>query len=112
SKLNAVSLSRGQIETVMTRDQTGSWVIQWGDEVFVPHSALAILRSSASSSASGELSLSPARTPAGRFVTSLKEDLSRDGLAATSWDEFLVLLDVKGSSCVALNEEERSVLLV
>ena len=44
SQLNAAQIERGRIRTVIADGEDGRWVLQWGDEVFVPRDTIADLR--------------------------------------------------------------------
>src|SRR5262249_48643627 len=88
AKLNAVIFRRGQIETVLTAEESGRWVIQAGDEVFLPADALSVL--------------SAPRREGERAVAA--------GTVAVGLGEFLLLLNLKTSACVALTGEALSSL--
>jgi hypothetical protein len=83
-RLNAVQAERGGIRTVFADGDGGRWVLQWGDEVFVPEEMLALIRSSES------------EAPDER-MRALR--IKRDG-------EFLLLLSEPTAACVALSETD------
>ncbi|MEK6405400.1 MAG: hypothetical protein AABN34_00410 [Acidobacteriota bacterium] len=82
-RLNARQIARGGIRTVFAGAEAGRWILQWGDEVFVPSVLLSHLPSSRGSVGIGA---------AGPIVKRL--------------DEFLLLLDPETGACVALTESE------
>jgi len=81
-RLNVRDIERGRIRTVFSSGKDGRWILQWGDEVFVPGSV--------------ELSSS-----------GLTEALNRPNspLAAHIGD-FLVLTEYANGGSVGLNEAE------
>jgi hypothetical protein len=81
----AVQFERGSLRTVVADDGDGRWLLQWGDEVFLSNEAAAALRQA------------PATLTAGDLV------VRRD-------DGFLLLLNPATGACVALTDEEESVL--
>jgi hypothetical protein len=83
ARLNVRTYERGQIRTVFVDDGEGRWVLQWGDQVFVPAEAL-----------------SEGLTPA--------ESRSEFPLINRSGD-FIVLLSAD-SCCVALTSSEAMAL--
>jgi len=82
--LNVSQIERGQIRTVFASHDSGRWILQWGDEVFVP--AGTMLRSSEDADSAGA---------------------SRD-LMIKRIDDFLVVLNYSTGNCVALTEFEAS----
>lgn len=77
-QLHAREIEPCSIHTVFAETNEGRWVMQWGDEIFIEESVLARLRS-------GEIGF---------------EDSS---LAAKREDDYLLLLDHRTGSCVALD---------
>lgn len=78
--LNASEFQRGGIRTVIARNESGYWVLQWGDEVFLP-----------------------AGTP------SLKVDdrqFEHAGLSFTSRNGFRLALNTTSGTCIALTPNE------
>jgi hypothetical protein len=89
SRLSAEVISRGKIRTVVAHDQGATWVLQWGDEVWVPDSAVDRLGST-------------------DIGTSSEGDA---GLVARIDDDLLVLLSPGSGDCVALAGEERAMVI-
>jgi len=85
--LNVRQIERGRLRTVCAGDNGGLWILQWGDEVFVPGSNG--LQSAARL----------AHTP----------DTSSDVVASRT-DEFLMVLNYSNGNCVALTESEAATL--
>jgi len=79
-------MERDRIRTVVADCDDGYWIFQWGDQVFVPKNAV----------------LDGTDTPA-LNDNKLDSIMQRDG-------EFLMLLDPRNGSCVALNDLELSCL--
>jgi hypothetical protein len=86
-RLSACHFDRGGIRTVFTRNEGGCWVLQWGDEVFLPKGVLLERgsRSGVLSEASGSL-------------------IGKDS------GEFLLLLSPATGACVALTDSESQCL--
>ncbi|HWN99335.1 MAG TPA: hypothetical protein VNS63_08710 [Blastocatellia bacterium] len=83
-RLNAMRVERGRIRTVFADAGDGRWVLQWGDEVFVPREILEPVKErSALSSSAG-------------------------GLLMRQTGEFQLLLNRETGGCVALNDLELS----
>ena len=82
ARLNCLSMTRGKIRTVFANVETGRWVLQWGDEVLVPHNVLA-----------------EARVSDGGLAETESIEVKRE-------DELLVLLSPANKACVALEEKE------
>jgi hypothetical protein len=81
-RLNLRQVERGRVRTVFADIEEGRWILQWGDEVFVPNHAVA-------------------------RVLSLQNTVgSCDGLLVKRTREFLLLLNRENGSCVALTESE------
>ncbi|HTG17181.1 MAG TPA: hypothetical protein VK747_18160 [Blastocatellia bacterium] len=83
-RLNLRQVERGKVRTVFADIEEGRWILQWGDQVFVPNLALA-------------------------SVLSLQDtggSCSADGLFVKRTREFLLLLNCETGSCVALTESE------
>ena len=83
-RLNLRQVERGRVRTVFADVDEGRWILQWGDEVFVPNPALA-------------------------RVLSLQDTIGNcfaDGLLVKRTREFLLLLSRETGSCVALTESE------
>jgi hypothetical protein len=83
-RLNLRQVERGRVRTVFADVDEGRWILQWGDEVFVPNRALA-------------------------RVLSLQDTIGNwfaDGLLVKRTREFLLLLSRETGSCVALTESE------
>jgi hypothetical protein len=83
-RLNVRQVERGGIRTVFARIEDGRWILQWGDEVFVPNTALAGVLSHPGAILSG------ATTPP----------------IAKRSEEFLLLLSPATGACVALTDSE------
>jgi hypothetical protein len=81
-RLGARSVERGGIRTVFSNSEDGRWVLQWGDEVYVPRSVLSRLSSQ-----------------------DRVADVAKDHPWAR-FGEFLVLLEPATGGCVALTEAE------
>jgi hypothetical protein len=90
-RLKAKRFERGRIRTVFARTEAGQWILQWGDEIFVPNAELSRLLSSPNT-----FSIEAA---AGRPI------LKRI-------DEFLLLLSPETGVCVALTDSESEYLRV
>ncbi len=92
SKLNVSEIVRGKMKTVFADGENGRWVLQWGDEVFVPDQMISSI------SAAGK-----------------NEPVETDGWP-DDWprlrrtDEFLLLLDKTTGACVALTDDEADYL--
>jgi hypothetical protein len=83
-RLNVRQVERGRLRTVFADVEEGRWILQWGDEVFVPNPALA-------------------------RVLSLQQTIggcSTDGPLVRRTREFLLLLKRETGSCVALTDSE------
>jgi hypothetical protein len=87
-RLRASQVERGGVRTVVAHDEDGSWVLQWGDEVYVPKSVLSRL-----SSQNGV------------------QDAANGYPRATQVGEFLVLLNPVSGASVALTEDELGSLI-
>jgi hypothetical protein len=85
-RLNARYTERGRIRTVFADVEEGSWVLQWGDEVFVPRPATTIVE------------------------PHLNRLDSRGDLVARETGEFRLLLNRGTGACVALDESEVGVV--
>jgi hypothetical protein len=83
-RLNVRQVERGGIRTVFARIEDGRWILQWGDEVFVPNTALARVPAAPSATLSGATGHPIAK---------------RIG-------EFLLLLSPATGACVALTDSE------
>lgn len=81
--LSARQIERGGIRTVCAGTEAGRWILQWGDEVFVPSELLS------------QLSSSP-----GTF------GIGTEGPMVKRLDEFLLLLSPETGACVALTDAE------
>lgn len=81
-RLNVRCVERGRIRTVFADVEEGRWVLQWGDEVFVPRTATPI----------AETGLTPIH--------------STGELAMREAGDFRLLLNRDTGACVALNESE------
>ena len=55
ARLSLRQIDRGAIRTVIADGEGGRWILQWGDEVFVPSASLARLRMNTSRNSSGAL---------------------------------------------------------
>jgi len=82
--LHISQLERGRIRTVFASDNGGRWILQWGDEVFVPGNA---------------------HETVGRLPDTPRAE---SGLIARSIDGFLVVMNSSTGNCVALTEFEAS----
>lgn len=80
-KFNARETRRGSIRTIFADVADGRWVLQWGDEIFIREPTLARLRS-------GEAAIDDS------------------GLASRREGDYLLLLDQRTGSCVALDESQ------
>jgi hypothetical protein len=81
--LHVSQIERGRIRTVFARDDGGLWLLQWGDEVFVPgsdgaHSVRRLVDTPGASS----------------------------GIVARRLDDFFVVMNYSTGNCVALTEFE------
>ena len=83
-RLNVREILRGGIRTVFARTEGGRWILQWGDEVFVPKTALARVLSYPGAILSGATSYPIAKRS----------------------EEFLLLLGPANGACVALTDSE------
>lgn len=88
-RANAEVIERGGIRTVVASGNAGRWVLQWGDEVFVPARLL------------NKLS-------AAREEAALEEYASLPVIKKTA--DFLLLLERSNGGCVALTEREVAML--
>jgi len=86
ARLNVRQVERGGIRSVFARIEEGRWILQWGDEVFVPNNALARVLSAPGAVPGGATGDPPAK---------------RTG-------EFLLLLSPATGACVALTDSEES----
>lgn len=75
-RTGAAQMERGRIRTVIARGEQGRWVLQWGDEVFVPNESLSRL------------------------------DESSNELIINRSGEFVLILTPATGACVALTESE------
>ena len=89
SRLNVTEREHGLIRTVFADAEGGRWVLQWGDEVFVPMECLA--------------------ESAGPGSPRVFKENAR--LAGRTVDGFLILLSLQDSACVALTSSETEELL-
>ena len=81
-RLNARQIERGKIRTLFADVAEGRWVLQWGDEVLVPH-------------------------PTDRIVEPGIATVNSTGdVAARDTSEFRLMLNSDTGACVALNELE------
>jgi hypothetical protein len=87
-RLNFRQAARGKTRTVFADEEHGRWVLQWGDELLVPHDLLRELRS-------GRVAL----PRWGAF-----------GLRAKRDGEFFLLLSPHTGACVALTDSEEQTL--
>ena len=90
ARLNVLESERGAVKTVFANDDSGRWVLQWGDEVLVPHETLDLARQDA------------------RLNLGYNDDFS---VAAAVSDEFLTLLGKSDAGCVALTQDEVELLI-
>jgi hypothetical protein len=81
-RLNVRCVERGRIRTVFADVEEGSWVLQWGDEVFVP------------------------RRAAETAAPDLTRLISTEDLLVRDTGEFRSLLNLNSGGCVALNKTE------
>jgi hypothetical protein len=81
-RLNVRSVERGRIRTVFADVEDGSWVLQWGDEVFIPRRGAWLAE------------------PGGTKL------ISTEDLLVKETGEFRSLLNLDTGACVALNETE------
>jgi hypothetical protein len=79
-RLKVRQVERGRVRTVFVDVEEGRWILQWGDQVFVPNRALSLQDTNGACCADGPL---VKRTP-----------------------EFLLLLNGETGSCVALTDSE------
>lgn len=84
-RLEVRQVERGSIRTVIACTEAGRWILQWGDEVFVPNGVLSPLLTSPR--AAGDYPM------------------------VKRIDEFLLLLSPETGACVALTDSESSHLL-
>ena len=84
TRLNVTERGRGLVRTVFADGEGGRWVLQWGDEVFVPTECLGDPGSPGSGSVFRE----------------------NDRLVSRTVDGFQVLLSPRDSACVALTPAE------
>ncbi len=82
-QLHARETERGSIRTVFADVENGRWVMQCGDEIFIDHTELARLRS-------GETGF------------------EHSSLAAKKEGDYLLLLDHRTGSCVAIDKSRES----
>jgi hypothetical protein len=87
-RVNARQVERGRIRTVFVDSEDGRWILQWGDQVFIPNDALSKLLPSASSTVS----------------------CATDYPSFKRTGNFLLLLSPDTSACVALNDAESNYL--
>jgi hypothetical protein len=87
-RLHVQQIQRGRIRTVLASASDGRWILQWGDEVFVP----------------GSIDLSSIRSSPEIFEGASRPIARRVG-------DFLVLTDYSKGDSVALNEFETSALI-
>ncbi|MEW6212140.1 MAG: hypothetical protein AB1631_27535 [Acidobacteriota bacterium] len=80
-RLHAHEIERNSIHTVFAEAERGRWVLQWGDEIFIDEPTLARLRS-------GET------------------EFEGSSLASRVEDGYILLLDQRTGSCVALDHIE------
>jgi hypothetical protein len=85
-RLNAHQVERGGIRTVFAASEAGCWILQWGDEVFVP-------RGNRFCRPSRSAILGEAGFPIGKRV-----------------GEFLLLLNPATAACIALTDSESEYL--
>ena len=85
-RLGARSVERGGIRTVYANGEDGRWVMQWGDEVYIPGTMLSRL-----------------------LVQSRVVDIADYPRAQLG--EYFVLLDPASGACVALTESELNCLI-
>jgi hypothetical protein len=90
ARLNVLESERGSIKTVFANDAAGRWVLQWGDEVFVPDETLDLAR----------------QDP--RLDLCYSDDSC---VAAAASNEFLTLLGKSDAGCVALTRDEVDLLI-
>ena len=86
SKIEALHISqleRGRIRTVFASDNGGRWILQWGDEVFLPRNTQSV----------GHLADTPGPD---------------SGVISRRIDGFLVVMNSSTGNCVALTEFEAS----
>ena len=81
--LHISQIERGRIRTVFASDNGGRWILQWGDEVFVPGSSQSV----------------------GHLADTPRPDSS---VRARRIDGFLVVMNTSTGNCVALTEFEAS----
>lgn len=85
-QLHAREIERGSIRTVFADGDNGRWALQWGDEIFIDHTEIACLRS-------GETGF------------------EHSSLVSGKEDDYLLLLDQRTGSCVALDDREAAALI-
>lgn len=85
ASLKAEQIERGQIRTLLASTSEGRWVMQWGDELFIPNESLS-------------------------DVASIKSPL-RNRVELKQTDNYLLLLNPKTGGCVALTRKEATRLL-
>jgi hypothetical protein len=88
ARVNAAFVERGSVRTVFADGQQGRWVLQWGDEVFVPARLLSQLSAEPESVQDAEPAMPVIKRTA----------------------NFLLLLSSSTGGCVALTEEEVDLL--
>ena len=87
-RLNAHYIERGRIRTVFADGDQGTWVLQWGDEVFLPNEMLSsIANEDLEQAALRNYSVAVKRTP-----------------------EFLILLATASGDCAAIDRREMEAL--
>jgi hypothetical protein len=87
ARLNVQVTDRGSVRTVLVDNEEGQWVLQWGDEIFVPRSLM--------------------RSP--DFGGTATEH--RQGVSLKRAEPFLLLLSQTSGSCVALNKSEAKLMV-
>ena len=89
NRFNANCMERGRIRTVFAAGDQGTWILQWGDEVFVPNEMLSrIANEDLEQAALQNHSVAVKRTPG-----------------------FLILLAPASGDCVAIDRRELEALL-
>jgi hypothetical protein len=89
NRLNAHCLERGRIRTVFADSDQGTWVLQWGDELFLTNELLSrIANEDIGQAALQSYSVAVKRTP-----------------------EFTILLATASGDCVAVDRSEMRALL-
>jgi len=89
NRLNAHSLERGRIRTVFADGERGTWILQWGDEVFLNNEMLSRIANEDIEQA----------------------DLQNYSIAVKRTPEYLILLAPASGDCVAIDRREREALL-